>query len=110
MFEVRTEQHKAEWDNPFPSPTGSAGLISPQGTVSPFGCQGTLLSQIHLATNQSLKASFCGAPLKSLVPKSSNVRAILESGVESSTSSCSAIGDGPSPLVSQELSPRHPYS
>lgn len=39
VVEVRSQQHRAEWNNPFPRLAGSAGHDVYQGIVSPFGCQ-----------------------------------------------------------------------
>lgn len=51
-----------------PSTGGSAGPDASQGMAGPSDCQGILLIEIQLATNQNPQISFCGAALLPLIP------------------------------------------
>ena len=52
VLQVRLQQGRAERDNPFPHPAGSAVLNAPQGTVVLPGCLGTLLTHAQFAVDQ----------------------------------------------------------
>lgn len=60
-------QHRLEQNNRPPLPDRNAVLDVPQDTVGPFGCQGTLLTHIHLLFNQN---PFHRAAFQPLTPQS----------------------------------------
>lgn len=57
-----------------PSTGGSAGPDASQGMAGPSDCQGILLIEIQLDTNQNPQISFCGAALLPLIPQSTIYR------------------------------------
>ena len=66
--------------------------------VSRIGCQGTRLTQIQFATNQNLLISFCGAALKSPIPKYPHISQVSSFQAQNQALALSqlhAIGDGP---------------
>lgn len=67
-------QHREEEDKLFLHSTGSAGPDTPQCMVGPSSCQGTLPTQIQVATNQNVQVPFCWTALQLLAPHT--VRAV----------------------------------
>lgn len=61
-----------------------AGPDAPQGTVGPFGCQGTLLTPVQIAINQNTQIPFQGAALQSLLHKFVRIArvALTQGGVQ----------------------------
>ena len=75
LLDVR--QYNAEQSGTTPPPPpppsgGSAALDASQSTVGPFGCQGTLLTQIQLAISQNTQIPFFRTALPPLVSQSSS--------------------------------------
>ena len=66
VLQVRLQQCRAERDNPFPHPAGSAVLNGPQETVVLPGCLGTLLTHAQFAVDQDPQSLSVG--LLSSVP------------------------------------------
>ena len=69
VLQVRLQQGRAERDNPFPHPAGSAVLNGPQETVVLPGCLGTLLTHAQFAVDQDPQSLSVG--LLSSVPSPS---------------------------------------
>ena len=69
MLQVRLQQCRAERDNPFPHPAGTAMLKAPNGTVVLPGCLGTLLTHVQFAVDPDPQPLSVG--LLSSVPSSS---------------------------------------
>ena len=70
VLKVRPQQRRADQDNPFPRPAGSAVPDAPQDMVGPPGCQGTLLTHIQLAVDQNPQIPFLSAAFQPLTRQS----------------------------------------
>lgn len=62
---------------------GSAEPDASQGMVGPFGCHGTMLTNIQLPINQNLQIPFCGAALRPLTPQSVHIASVAKWDIES---------------------------
>ncbi|NXX18361.1 TNPO1 protein, partial [Podargus strigoides] len=69
VLELGLQQCSVEGDNRLPRQASYAVLDVRQDMISPFGCQGTLLTHIQLAINPNPQISFRGAIFQPLVPQ-----------------------------------------